>query len=240
MNIIKLNTIGDKEAASGGGKSNYKYYDCLFDVPNENGEAQHGHYLVDNVKAVYTDDDGYDHIMIAPEAWSRLIAVAVDTSKRIYYNNKWMSVKEFLLVTENFDMDAHPEITEEEFYHVPTNEEVLNAYTSEEIKVLFEKLLPIAEKYKGCYDTDFPLPTAVWFKSLLVYADDGYDDTHTYVKGLLAFEDSTSTQTIYFCGSYDIDDFANSVWSVSKSGNTYSINYWIDGWTPPSDDDGAE
>lgn len=239
MNIIKLNTIGDKDAASGGGKSTIKYFDCLFDWGNE---LNHGRFLSDNTKAFYTDDNGVDHLVIMPEAEGQLIAVAVDTSKKVYFEEQWMSVKDFMLHLENFDMDAHPEITEEEFYHVPTNEEVLNAYTSEEIKVLFEKLLPIAEKYKGCYEIENPLPTAVWFKSLLVYADDGYDDSHTYVKYIVAFEDSTSTQTIYFCGSNDFDDFANSVWSVSKSGNTYSINYWglIDDWTPPSDDDGAE
>lgn len=174
MNTTHLNTIGEKVivkggGSSGGGKSNYKYYDCLFEEPNENGEDPHGRYIVDNTKT-YNFDTG--EITIAPEAYSKLIAVAVDTSKRIYFENRWVSVKDFLMMIDGFYMDAHTEITEEEFFHIP-EDKVFDVSTAEGRKEAYETLFPLVSRY---YPDKSSVPTYPWFKSLsLSIGDDNGD-----------------------------------------------------------------
>lgn len=128
MNITRLNTLNDdkviikKEGGNGGGGgSNYKYYDCSKDTPNENGELPHGIYLADSMKITNIETG---EIMIAPEADFndsdyKVLAVAYDMSKRIYIHGEWLDAKTFLELKEEFDFSAHQEITEEEFYHIP-------------------------------------------------------------------------------------------------------------------------
>lgn len=142
MNTIKLNTIGTPCKAGGsgnggGGKSNYKYYDCSNDALKE---INHGTYLADSVKIINTETN---EIMIAPEAYFdeeyRVLAVAYDMSKRVYVNGEWIDIKAFIEDSEGFDFSAHIEITEEEFYHIP--EDVVLKYRDyEKLKEVFERV----------------------------------------------------------------------------------------------------
>lgn len=172
MNTTHLNTIGEKVivkgGGSGGGKSGMKYFDCLFEPLDEYGEHPHGRFLADNAKVIFTSDNGTDQIVIAPEAEGRLIAVAVDTSKRIYLDGRWVDIKEYMFDFENFDMDAHTEITEEEFYHIP-EDKVFDVSTAEGRKEAYETLFPLVSRYYPDMDS---IPTLPWFKSLTLSTGD--------------------------------------------------------------------
>lgn len=177
MNKTFLNTIGEKVivkgGGSGGGKSGMKYFDCLLEPFDEDGMSMpHGWYLADNAKVISTSENGTAQIVIAPEAGGRLIAVAVDTSKRIYFDGRWVDIKEYIFDAEHFDMDAHPEITEEEFYHIP-EDEVFDVSTAEGRKEAYETLFPLVSRY---YPDMSSVPTYPWFKSLsLSIGDDNGD-----------------------------------------------------------------
>ena len=156
MNTIKLNTIGTPKVSAGnsGGSSsasNWKYYDCLLD---QNKDNTHAEYYVDNVKVVDLDTG---NVLICPEAYmdsetavSVAVAMNFDETRKVYMDGKWVSLKEFWENPdwEGFDFSTHPEITEEEFYHIP-EEEIWNINSDQQSRIeAFNKLFNLASRYK--------------------------------------------------------------------------------------------
>lgn len=155
MNTIKLNTIGTPKVSggnSGGGTaSKWKYYDCLGDEKDESGYISHGTWMADNVKVI---DSVTGNLMIAPEAYidsdepNTIVAVAYDMNKRVYVDGKWVPFEELITAWEEIDLSIHPEITEEEFYHIP-EEEIWHINYDQQSRIeAFNKLFNLALRYK--------------------------------------------------------------------------------------------
>lgn len=149
-------------------QNNYKYYDCLMDSKNEYGDLPHGIYLADNVKVI---DTVTGDTMIAPEAYldseneTAIVAVAYDMSKKIYVDGAWKDVATFLEEWEGFDFSAHSEITEDEFYNIPS-EVVWEWHTAEEGEVYYNKLKELIDRYGAENVEQNGLSIIPWFKSL--------------------------------------------------------------------------
>lgn len=121
MNMIKLNSIGEKKAK----KNSIVYFDCLKE--GLEGNYTHGNLRFYSIKVV--DFDTGD-VAIGPESELGADNVgacegAVDLSQRIYAEGKWVDAKKYFKEVEGFNIDTHPKISEKEFYHIPKDEAVM-------------------------------------------------------------------------------------------------------------------
>lgn len=209
MNIVRLNTTAPDGFVKGGngngGNSGggMKYYDCLFDYISEEGD--HGDWNLANVKLVNVNNG---EVYIAPDGWNGIerpedsnyikVAVAVPQGRKYYANGQWLDEREMYENTSCFDTDAHIEITEDEFYHIPGDEVWMWYYnTQEDNKVQFEKLMALCKRYGEKIKSD-GLPLYPWFKSLDVESYDGYDSYNVHPQTLLDYADTKSVAYIKF------------------------------------------
>lgn len=149
-------------------ETTYKFYDCFFDVWDDS----HSGYYGDLEKIV---DITTGETTIAPEGsnytgeTSHRVAIAFDMAKKIYVNGNWVPIEIFLSSTDNegFDFSVHPEITEEEFYHIPEDEFYYD--TPEDAEKLFNRIDVIVERGKllGLTDENFSgMPLTPWIKMI--------------------------------------------------------------------------
>ena len=121
MNIIRLNTTAPDGFVKGGngngGGGNMKYYDCVADALYE---REHGVFFFDNSKFFSEEGDTIIAPTTSKPKGAMLAAVAIcQADRKIYGEGHWFNYNEFLLQSQGFNPDEHPEITEEEFYHIP-------------------------------------------------------------------------------------------------------------------------
>ena len=180
-------------------ETTYKFYDCSFADANNS----HSDYYEELSKVV---DLVTGETVIAPEAWidtentCARVAIAFDMAKKIYIDGKWITNEEFLKRDdyEGFDFNAHPEITEEEFYHIP--EEVVIPYNDRnKLEEVFEHLYSVLNKYgvepsgDNAYNTtniNFPIPVC-GYKNLSIEISPGnYAQRYNIIDSYWTREDS--------------------------------------------------
>lgn len=220
---LGLKQVSVKVKGGSGAKSNYKYYDCLMDSEKD---IEHNSHLADNMKVT---DIVTGETVIGPEIWIetgnevRVVAVAYDMSKKIYMDGEWMDIKDY--VGHEVDLSAHPEITEEEFYHIP-EEEVWEWNTAEEGEVLYNKLMQLINRY-GAENIDWikGLPITPWFKSLrLIDSSPSYNgstSTQAFSINTIRFTDSKQVWG-EMAEAISFDEYGEYVFfKVTKNGKTY-------------------
>jgi hypothetical protein len=149
-------------------ETTYKFYDCFWGDENND----HSGYYEELSKVV---DMVTGETVITPEARidtdnnTARVAIAFDMAKKIYIDGKWITNEEFLKRNdyEGFDFNAHPEITEEEFYHIPEDEYYYE--TPEDAEKLFNRVDAILERGRqmGLSDGDFSnIPLTPWIKMI--------------------------------------------------------------------------
>ena len=122
LNSVRVNTNVPQSGEGGGSASNMKYYSCL---PDYFLGEEHEVTLVDSVK-IFLQDKG--STIIAPESvynWGSfspvVVAVAIDVdNRRCFVNEAWMTMKDYAQRYDGFDVDTHYEISEEEYYRIPS------------------------------------------------------------------------------------------------------------------------
>lgn len=166
-------------------ETTYKFYDCFF------GDWNNDHDEWPFIATKYVDLNTGD-VYIAPDSWNGIscpegsnyirAAVMHVPDVRYYGDNKWLSPEEVLSNDDvcSFDFNAHPEITEEEFYHIP--EEVVIPYNDRnKLEEVFEHLYSILNRYgiepsgDSAYNTtniNFPIPVC-GYKNLSIEISPG-------------------------------------------------------------------
>lgn len=194
MNIAKLNSTNKDVIKKAGASSSMKYYDCLMDVFSDGHET----YVHTNAKVILPDGS----VEIYPEANSygeegiMLIACALDLGTRIYRGGEWHNIKDYVADAEGFDISAHPEITEEEFYSIPKDETfVLN--TEEDIKALYDKIDSLFARY-GDLALENGIFLSIWYKSMTFVHNGG---TTVLEPTLVAYKSSSYDAMTYWAST---------------------------------------